>query len=200
MNIAAAQEEIAALLRSFERRPDHVFHVAELAIQLFHELLPLHGLGERERLLLEAAAFLHDLGRATDESGKEHHKESARLIREHEWQSFTPIDVEVIAQVARYHRKSLPQSDHQEFAALSPMDQAIVEILSAILRIADGLDRSHRRLVERIQAEIAAERVTVHLFGSPDATEERDGGKRKSDLAEAIFRREFTFVLRSPGA
>ena len=195
MNLAAAQQEISTLLRSFEQRPQHVFHVAELAVQLFHELLPLHGLGERERLLLEAAAFLHDLGRATDENGKEHHKESARLIREHQWQSFTPSEVEIIAQVARYHRKSLPQPDHEEFAALSPMDQSIVEILSAILRIADGLDRSHRGWVARVQAEIAADRVTFHLFGSLNAREEQDGAKRKADLAESIFRREFVFVL-----
>jgi exopolyphosphatase/guanosine-5'-triphosphate,3'-diphosphate pyrophosphatase len=195
MNIAAAQEEIAALLRNFERRPQHVFHVAELALQLFHELLPLHGLSERERLLLEAAAFLHDLGRATTDDGKEHHKESARIIREHHWQSFSPGDVEVIAEVARYHRKSVPQAEHEDFAALSPMDQATVEILAALLRIADGLDRTHRGLVNRLQAEIAADRITLHLYGSAEATQEREGGKRKSDLAETLFRREVVFVL-----
>jgi exopolyphosphatase/guanosine-5'-triphosphate,3'-diphosphate pyrophosphatase len=200
MNFAAAQEEISALLRSFERRPHHVFHVAELAVQLFYELLPLHGLGERERLLLEAAAFLHDLGRATDDSGKDHHKESARLIREHRWQSFTPGEVAVIAEVARYHRKSLPQATHEDFAALSPMDQATVEILAALLRIADGLDRTHRGLVTRVKAEIAAERITLHLYGSAEAQAEQAGGKRKSDLAENLFRREVVVVLHpTPG-
>ena len=82
MSVAEAQTEVVDLLRVWERRPRHVFHVANLALQLFDQLASLHGLGERDRLMLESAALLHDIG-ASGPGREEHHKESARLIRKH---------------------------------------------------------------------------------------------------------------------
>src|SRR5438477_13095773 len=83
-----ALEEVLALMQTMETRPLHVTHVTNLALQLFDGLSSLHGLGERERVLLEAAGYLHDIGHQFDYLGTGHHKESARLIREHPREEF----------------------------------------------------------------------------------------------------------------
>src|SRR6266853_948719 len=103
----SAREEVLSLMRAMESQPLHVAHVTQLALQLFDGLLLLHGLGERERLILEAAGYLHDIGHQFDYLKTGHHKESARMIREHPWTMFSPLETELIAQVARYHRKSM---------------------------------------------------------------------------------------------
>src|SRR2546427_5916351 len=139
---AAALEEVFELMRAMESQPVHVSHVTNLALQLFDSLTPLHGLGERERLLLEAAGFLHDIGHQFDHLKTGHHNESARLIREHPWKSFTPDEVTVIALVARYHRKAMPEMTHVEFAALPGTHRRLVQHLAALLRLADALDRN----------------------------------------------------------
>lgn len=195
MNSAAAQQEAIEFLREWERRPQHVFHVAGLALQLFDELAPLHGLGPEERVMLEAAALLHDIGRASKRGATEHHLESARLIREKVWAHFTPAQVEVIAQVARYHRKSPPQSDQAELTALSSEDQRRVIFLGALLRIADGLDRTHEGMVWRVRPEVSPTQIVFHLSASRDAIRELEGAERKSDLARTAFQRDIVFIL-----
>src|SRR5262245_37982265 len=117
MSETAARDEALAFMRELELRPVHVEHVARLAMQLFDQLVELHGLGPRERLQLEAAALLHDIGQARDPQGQDpqaggHHKRAARLIRERRWTHFSPAEVEVIAQLARYHRKAMPETAH----------------------------------------------------------------------------------------
>src|SRR5262245_21165873 len=129
MNESAAREEILELMRRMEQRPAHVEHVTGLALQIFDQLVALHGLGPRERLLLEAAGCLHDIGHVTEHPGSAHHQESARLIRGQHWRNFGPADVEVIAQVARYHRKEMPELTHDEFRALAETDRRLVQRL-----------------------------------------------------------------------
>src|SRR5437588_3875912 len=138
-------EEVLALMALMESQPLHVAHVTKLSLQLFDGLAPLHGLGLRERLLLEAAGYLHDIGHRFDYLQTGHHKESARVIREHPWKEFSSRETELIAQIARYHRKSMPRMKHEDFAMLSPEDRLVVQWLSALLRIADALDGSHEQ-------------------------------------------------------
>ena len=194
MSVAEAQTEVVDLLRVWERRPRHVFHVANLALQLFDQLSSLHGLGERDRLMLESAALLHDIG-ASGPGREEHHKESARLIREHAWRHFNPGEVEVMALVARYHRKGLPQGDHEDFAALSPEDQRRVEVLAALLRIADGLDRTHQRRVGLTKVQVLDDQIVILLLGAPEADLERAGADRKADLARRVFQRDVVLLI-----
>jgi exopolyphosphatase/pppGpp-phosphohydrolase len=196
MNAEEAQKEVVALLQAHERRPRHVFHVANLALQMFDGLVSLHGLGDRDRLILESAALLHDIG-ATGPDRDEHHKESARLIRDNTWGHFTDAEVQVMASVARYHRRSPPKADHEEFASLSAEDQRKVEVLGALLRVADGLDRSHERLVSRVTVEIGTGQIVFRLGASPDAIQELEAAKRKSDLAQNVFQRDILFVIES---
>ena len=189
------REEILALMREMENRPLHVQHVSRLALQLFDGLATLHGLGERERLMLEAAGHLHDIGHQFDYLGTGHHKESARLIRERAWKSFGQLEVEIIAQVARYHRKSMPELDHPEFRALSDWDRRIVQQLSALLRLADALDRSHIQLVQSVQVEVRPNQIVLHLDAVEPVSREVKSALLKGDLAIAVFQRDLLFLI-----
>ncbi|HKX62788.1 MAG TPA: HD domain-containing protein [Verrucomicrobiae bacterium] len=198
MNSTSALEEVMALMQALEKEQHHVQHVARLAVHLFDELEDLHGLGDADRLVLESAALLHDIGWSAAPDGRGHHRESARLIREHTWQNFTAPTINVIAQIARYHRKSLPDLEHEDFAALSPRERERVQLLASMLRIADGLDRGHVQAVEYISAEILPGRVVIHLSGRPPLTKEIAAARRKCDLAKTVFHREFDLTSPAP--
>lgn len=198
MNVEAAREEFLALMQALEEEPPHVLHVAALAVHLFDELEDLHGLSDHDRLILEGAACLHDIGWSASPDGKGHHRESARIIREHGWQHFSRESVELMALVARYHRKSPPDLEHEEFAALSPAERLRVQQLAALLRIADGLDRSHQQHIRHFSAEILPGRIVVHLSSGHPSSREIAAAARKADLAQAIFQREIVFAP-SPG-
>ena len=193
MNPQAAREEVLAFMHALEEEPHHVQHVAALAVHLFDELMDLHGLSNNDRLMLEAAACLHDIGWSVSSDGKGHHRESARLIREHGWQQFSPENVGIVAQVARYHRKSLPDLEHEDFAALAPTERLRVQQLAAFLRIADGLDRSHQQHVTHLSAEISPGRIVIHLSSTSPASREIAAATKKADLARAVFQREVVF-------
>jgi exopolyphosphatase / guanosine-5'-triphosphate,3'-diphosphate pyrophosphatase len=190
-----AREEFLALMQTLEVDQPHVQHVAQLAVHLFDELEDLHGMGDSDRLLLEAAACLHDIGHSVESAGKGHHRESARLIREHGWQHFSAERVNLIALVARYHRKSLPDLEHEDYAALAPLERLKVQKLAAFLRIADGMDRSHRQLVTHFSAEIFPERILIHLSAANSVEKEIDSATKKADLAEAVFQRVIRFNI-----
>lgn len=192
---AAAREEFLALMQDLEARPVHVRHVARLAVELFDQLVPLHGLGPRERLLLEAASCLHDIGHKTALKGEGHHKESARLIREHAWTKFTRREVEIMAQSARYHRRSLPEMEHVEFRSLDEWDRRIVQSLAALLRLADSLDRNHCQLVSGVKIEFPVNRLVFHLEVSGPVLREIRAAQFKGDLARAVFQRDLVFMI-----
>jgi exopolyphosphatase/guanosine-5'-triphosphate,3'-diphosphate pyrophosphatase len=177
-----------------ELRPVHVQHVATLALQLYDQLAELHGLGVRERLLLEASACLHDIGHNSIPPGEGHHKESARLIREHPWRCFNPQEVELIAQVARYHRKSMPELSHEEFRALPDWDRRVVQRLAALLRLGDSLDRSHSQMVQGVRVELPTNRIVFHLETTGQVFREVRAAQIKGDLAQAVFQRDLVFM------
>jgi len=189
------REQILALRLEKERRPIHVQHVTHLALRLFDGLVSLHGLGLSERLLLEAASQLHDIGHQLELAGGGHHLESARLIRQHPWRGFSPAEVEIMAQVARYHRKGMPELDHEEFRALPAGDRRIVQYLAAMLRLADSLDRSHAQVVRQVTLELLSKRIVVHLDVVGPVLREVKSAHAKGDLAMAVFQRDLVFMV-----
>lgn len=195
MSETSARDEILALMREKEERPVHVQHVTKLALSLFDQLSGLHGLGERERLFLEAAGCLHDIGHELDHLGGAHNKESARMIREHSWANFHRSEVEVIAQVARYHRKSMPEMADEEFRALPDWDRRIVQRLAALLRLGDALDRNHLQLVSSVKVEIRPNQLVFHLDVAGPVLREVRSAYVKGDLAQAVFQRDLLFVI-----
>jgi exopolyphosphatase/guanosine-5'-triphosphate,3'-diphosphate pyrophosphatase len=194
MNVDAARAEVLALMQAIEEEPHHVQQVSRLAVQLFDALEDLHGLGDHDRLILESAGLLHDIGWSVARDGKGHHRESARLIREHSWTVFNAESVTILAQVARYHRKSMPTLEHEEFAALSPAERLRVQHLAALLRIADGLDRSHQQLVKELAAELQPGRIIVRLLTERAVSREIAAAEKKADLARSVFHREIEFI------
>lgn len=176
-------------------RRRHADHVKTLSVRLFDQLIPLHGMGDRERELLEAAALLHDVGYHI--SADQHHKHSEYIIRNSAMPGFTSTETEVIASIARYHRKSHPKKKHTAFAAMSQEEQHVVLVLASILRIAEGLDRRQQSVVRDLRVRIAETEIAVTLDASsavPDI--ELWGAERRRELMEETFGRKLRFFLQ----
>lgn len=165
----------------------HAGQVSALSLQLFDALETAFNPGDRARQLLETAALLHDSGYFISYSS--HHKHSYHLIRHADLFGFTPREREIVANVARYHRKSLPKKKHEGFSRLSGEDRILVSRLGGILRLADGLDRRRQALVRGIRCELTAASFRVILEGDADLSVEVFGGKAKGDLFEQAFNR-----------
>jgi exopolyphosphatase/guanosine-5'-triphosphate,3'-diphosphate pyrophosphatase len=186
MNAEQVRHETGVLLIRHETEPEHTLHVSRLACLLFDGLIARHGLNEADRLLLECAAALHDIGWAvTQPDGKAHHKASARMIREFPWTSLERHEVQVVAMVARYHRKALPTLRHPDYVALPPETQSRVGWLAGFLRLADGLDRRHLQAVSTLEVRSLPDSVDVLIFSDREVGTELVAGRKKADLLEA---------------
>jgi len=195
VNENEARAEAIALMQQMEARPVHVQHVTALALQLFDQIDSLHGLGPRERMLLEMSGLLHDIGHRSTNAAVGHHHESARLIREHGWKGIDHNEAEIVAQVARYHRKTMPELSHDEFKSLAVFDRHIVQKLAALLRLGDAFDRTHLQLIRQIRVELPVNRIIFHLEIVGPVLHEIQAARLKGDLAEAVFQRDLVFMV-----
>lgn len=171
----------------------HSLHVAALALAIFDQLGPelARAMGDRgfdaarARQILEAAAVLHDVGYLINYAS--HHKHSYHLIVHADLPGWTSREVQVIANIARYHRCASPKRKHATFAVLARSDQQLVRVLAAVLRIADGLDRTHIQRVRSVGVQVrsGAAFFAVSADGAPDV--DLWGAARKSRLFERIF-------------
>lgn len=140
---------------------NHAEHVARLSLQLFDKLALLHHLDESYRELLEYASLLHNIGAFIAISS--HHKHSQYIILNGELRGFSPLETEIIAHVARYHRKSPPTERHAAYSMLPSASKRAVDLLSGILRLANGLERGHRQNVQKINVQVTANTIILHL-------------------------------------
>jgi exopolyphosphatase/guanosine-5'-triphosphate,3'-diphosphate pyrophosphatase len=193
MSANAKREEAFAWMRELETEPEHVEHVAKLAVSLFDQMTLLHGLSESERLILEAAGWLHDIGWTVARDGKGHHKESARLIRERAWRHWGGAEVELLATVARYHRKAEPTEDHEEYARLNTVERVQVDALAAMLRLADAMDRSHTQRIESVEVQVNATDLVITLSSRRPLEAEHVALEKKGRLAERVWGRKLFF-------
>jgi exopolyphosphatase/guanosine-5'-triphosphate,3'-diphosphate pyrophosphatase len=173
--------------RSCRSDAPHAEQVRRLALELFDGLVDDAGLDAESRPLLEAAALLHDVGYCV--SYDSHHKHSHHLISHAELPGFGPEERMLIAAIARYHRGALPKGKHPEFAALDAEGRRTVEQLAALLRVADGLDRSQAQRVGHLTVAWGPDRVEVRIAGVPPLDAEIHGAERKADLFERAFGR-----------
>jgi exopolyphosphatase/guanosine-5'-triphosphate,3'-diphosphate pyrophosphatase len=171
----------------------HSHHVAKLALQLFDQTAVLHRLGEREREWLEYAALLHDIGYLIN--SQQHHKHAHYLITQSEIDGLAAEEIEIVANIARYHRRALPKLKHGPFEALSLKNRRIVQKLAALLRIADGLDRSQFTVVQNLKVRLGRT-VRVALTTTSDPELEIWAAKVRADLFERVFRRGIEFTTR----
>lgn len=140
-----------AVLRLMERYNTdraHAEHVRDLALNLFDGLAAVHGLAADSRDLLEWAALVHDIGHHID--SQDHNRHGEYLVAHTPMTGFNAPEVAVLAAIVRYHRGATPKVEHRGFGALSRANQQRVQLLSAILRLADGLDRSHNQPVRKL--------------------------------------------------
>lgn len=186
-------QDVLRLARTCEYDVEHTTHVTNLAVRLFEELLPIHHLGQKERSWLIFAALLHDIGWI--EGWKDHHKGSLRIILTTSMLNFSNKERLIIGSVARYHRKSLPDSSHDHFSALSRPEQRTVMALAACLRLADGLDRSHKQLIKDLHCKITRKKIEVRCMVNAAALEELAGGEEKKDLMEMALARSVTLKM-----
>lgn len=168
--------------------------VRKLALQLFDDLAPIHRLGFVERELLSHAARVHDIGHHI--SGKNHNKHGQYLIRHTRLHGFTMPEIGVLGNIVRYHRGSKPKTQHGEFAALSVRDRRVVRVLAGILRLADGLDRSHTQPVTDVRAELGDGVLKIEALAHAEAHLERWAVKPRKDLLESTLRQEVRVVVR----
>lgn len=170
----------------------HALHTRQLAWQLFDELKALHGLDGEARQLLGLAALLHDIGHTVD--GATHHKHSYQLIREARLPGVEGQSQELVALVARYHRKKAPTRKHPAFAALAREERRLVRTLAGILRVADGLDRSHSQAVYGVHCAIAEDRLELAVRSSRISTLDRLGADRNKHLLERVIGRRIAII------
>jgi exopolyphosphatase/pppGpp-phosphohydrolase len=187
-------ENARRLMKILDRDPLHAEQVRFLALRLFDELKKIHGLDEAARDCLEASSLLHDIGYS--QGLTRHHKRSAALIIERGVEGFDRREVRIIAYIARYHRKSGPKKSHADFSALSRDDRDRVERLSALLRIADGLDQGHDAAVKDLTATFDKSAVSLELVAGTEIKAGINGMLKKSDLFVAVFGREIKAVTR----
>lgn len=179
------RSSVEQFARSCHFDEEHSRHVRMLAKEIFEAVAESSGFGEDEWRLLEAAALLHDVGYFINY--EQHHKHSYHLIRHANLFGFTPREQELVANIARYHRKALPKKKHDNFARLGPADQGLVRKLGGILRLADGLDRCRTGRVGSIRCRHADGRFEILLRGEGDVSVELYGGQSKGDLFEEAF-------------
>ncbi len=183
----AAMRSVRLLADRCDDRPDHAEHVARLGSQLFDKLHKLLNIDESNRRLLEAAALLANVGVVISHS--KHHLHSYYVIRNSELVGLSDREIEIIAQIARYHRKGSPKLEHSEFAALNVDDQHIVRSLAGILRIAIGLDRTQDGRVIKLTVNLSDRDLEIAMKTANNKDSDLNvyaANERKGLLSEVI--------------
>jgi exopolyphosphatase/guanosine-5'-triphosphate,3'-diphosphate pyrophosphatase len=175
---------------------EHGRHVARLAGQIFSQLIGSHGLSTEDRPLLEAAARLQDVGYLINYD--QHHKHSYHLILNSRLAGFKPRELEIIANVARYHRGSEPKKKHDNIARLAKSDRGRVAKLAGILRIAGGLDRSNSRQVQAVSITGDENRVTFRVLAAENPDVDLWAAENRAELFEDAFGCETAFEWQDP--
>jgi exopolyphosphatase/guanosine-5'-triphosphate,3'-diphosphate pyrophosphatase len=169
----------------------HAKSVAHLATRLFDELRAEHGLGDRDRLLLEVAALLHDVGTFVNQRG--HHKHAQYLLSVSEVFGLSQDDMAIVANVARYHRRGLPQKSHLGYMALDSDARVVVNKLAALMRLANSLDADHLQKVRDLKVQIEENVMSLEVEGAGDLTMERLAALSRGDLFTEVFGRRVAF-------
>lgn len=186
------RSSVLALARRCGVDEAHAAQVSALAVLLFDRTIELHGLGADDRELLEHVAVLHDIGEHVAVEG--HHKHSAYLIENGRLRGFTPEEVDVLASLARFHRRSDPKPSYEPWGRLSPERQAATLRLLALLRLADGLDRGHATDVRDCEVRIKRDCVRITVHSDADTDVDLWGARRKRELFERLFESRLELV------
>ena len=163
----------------------HGTQVADLSVRLFRELQSEHQLGARHERLLRLAAILHEVGLFIN--SRSHHKHSMYIILNSDLFGMSRSDMNIIALIARYHRRAAPQPYHEGYTLLSRDDRMIVSKLSAILRVADALDRNHMQQVRELTFTRSRGGLSILVHDVEDLSLERVALKEKGSMFEEVY-------------
>ena len=177
----------------FNLERNHAEQCANLAIRLFDILENEHQLKEEYKDILYGGALLHDIGSYI--SFLDHHKHSEYLIMNSEIHGFSEKEKKWIALIARYHRKGFPKESHQEYQGLSFQEKEMILMLSAIVRIADSLDRSYRNAVKAIEPlGFKKNLIKLGISGKDDLSLELWSVQRKKEYFETVFKKQLEIL------
>ena len=196
-DVDPALQSVKQLADRCDDRPEHSAHVSKIALSLFDCLQKKLGLPPTSRRFLEAAALLANVGVVVSHS--KHHLHSYYVIRNSELVGFTDREIELIAVIARYHRKSAPKQSHSEFAKLEEADQKLVTSLAAILRIAIGLDRTQDGRVKSVTVRAEDEQFLIFAKASAKSDIELNlyaANERRSLLADVLATKVKVLALK----
>ena len=171
--------------RKFMFDEQHGTTVARYAARLFDETRSLHNLGMEFRLLLEVSALLHDIGNFINST--DHHKHTFYLLSVSPLIGLTQSQLAIVANVARYHRKSMPKPQHDGYRELSSKERVVVSKLSALLRLADAMDNEHASKVESFSVEYKKPKLTIRMRGEGDLLLEKWALAKKAPMFEDVF-------------
>jgi exopolyphosphatase/guanosine-5'-triphosphate,3'-diphosphate pyrophosphatase len=174
-----------SLGRRYHFDEEHSRHVADLCMVLFDALANEHGMGRRERMMLETAAILHDIGMFIKGSG--HQKHGQYIVSNSEIFGLHRDELDVIGNVIRYHRGDPPSQADIEYIALQREERILVLKMASILRVADSLDRGHSRQIRNITVEKKSEVFAIYTQGVHDLSLELIGLEEKSDMFQDVF-------------
>jgi exopolyphosphatase/guanosine-5'-triphosphate,3'-diphosphate pyrophosphatase len=180
--VLASAETLGEKYR-FDR--EHGRHVAALAVQLFDQLRGEHGLSARDRLLLQVAALVHDIGVYVNL--RAHHKHSQYLLAASQIFGLTDEETAIVSNIARYHRRGLPQPSHLPYASLDRQARIIVNKLGSILRLANALDAEHLQKVHAVRLIRQDRAWIVEIEGPGDLTMEQMAGTARADMLSQTF-------------
>jgi len=189
----ARRRSVLDLARRCDWHRTHSEQVASICLSLFDQLRPFHGLGNSERELVEYGAMLHDIGWHIGRQS--HHKHSMYLILHGDLKNFSGDEVAIIANIARYHRRATPKVKHDSYAMLSARARHIVNVGSALLRLSDGLDRSHSSVIQNLRCRIDGKKVRCTITARSDAELEIWGARRKMKWFNKVFNADIEFEL-----
>jgi exopolyphosphatase/guanosine-5'-triphosphate,3'-diphosphate pyrophosphatase len=171
--------------RKYHFDEPHHRHVARFCMILFDALVREHGMNRRERMLLEVAATLHDIGMFI--KGSEHQKHGQYIVANSEIFGLRSEELTIIANVIRYHRGDLPAPTDMEYVALQKDERILMLKMASLLRVADALDRGHSQHIHSITVEKKSEAIFVYAQGTHDLSLEQIGLEEKGDLFQNIF-------------
>lgn len=174
--------------RKYDYEAQHALTVARFAVELFDSTKRLHRLGYEERILLEVASLLHDVGYYI--SITDHHKHSSYLINASPIIGLDDAEKAIVANVARYHRRSLPKPTHVGYMDLTRRQRQTVVKLAAILRLAEALDREHSNRVERFKLIMGKKKLILKLKGKGDLLLEKWALSLNLRLFEKAYKRK----------
>lgn len=180
------RRSVARFARHLGDMGTHGEQVARLALQLFDQLESDLSLPTEGRDWLEFAALLHDIGHHIGH--RDHHRHSYYLITNGDLMGLRADEIEIIAQIARYHRKAVPKESDETYAALPKSARRAVRTLSAILRVADGFDRSHYGVVRSVNVTHRGGRLLMQLQTEGDDAElEVWESRRRAELLQDVL-------------